>query len=232
MSNWADKIKKDIRENTLNPGDTFTFSCKMCGNCCRNRGNEKIMLTGLDVFRISQALGMKPADMIRQNCGMYIGDDSHLPIIYLNERDDSSCRLLRKGRCMVQDCKPIVCAIHPLGRYYFAEDDQIHYFRTESCQQGREDGRIWTLVEWLDSFGIRELDDMSKAWFRASMDVAAVTSKMSREKIPVHLYAEIISALYLDYDIQKPYAEQLSANMGRLRRVLDVLSKKVRRVEK
>ncbi len=217
---------KDIQNSSLNTGDRFTFSCKMCGNCCRNRGNEAIILSGLDVYRVSKALGMEPFEMIQKNCGMYIGSDSHLPILYLKERDDGSCRLLRKGLCTVQDSKPVVCAIHPLGRYYSVEDDKIHYFLTESCPQGKENGRVWTLNEWLDNFGIRELDEMSKAWFRVSMDVAAVTCKVEREKIPPAVYVEIFKAFYVDYDTKKPFMEQLLANVDRLDEVLEQLKKK------
>jgi len=54
------EIKKMI-ESTMRPTDTFKFSCKTCGNCCRNR-KEPIMLVGYDVFKIAKALKLKMID--------------------------------------------------------------------------------------------------------------------------------------------------------------------------
>ena len=222
MSNWAEKRLDEILHNTLHPNDTFEFSCKMCGNCCRKR-DEPIMLTGLDVYRIAKATNLAPMEAIMKFCGMYIGADSHLPIIHLRERDDGSCTLLRKGRCMVHTMKPVVCAIHPLGRYFSGEDHKIHYFKTNPCPQSQEAPQTWTLDEWLDAFGIKELDHMSDVWNHAIMEVANVTCKIDKEKIPTFAYSEILKALYIDYDIEKPYIEQLLVNMEGLSSILEKL---------
>lgn len=226
MSNWAEKRLKEVQGNQLQPNDAFEFSCKMCGNCCRKRGNELILLTGLDVYRISKATSMEPVEAIQKFCGMYIGDSSHLPLIHLRERDDGSCTLLRKGRCTVHNLKPMVCALHPIGRFFSAEDHEIHYFKTESCPQSRTDAKVWTLQEWLDSFGIEEWNEESLAWNNALMEVSGITCKIDKEKIPPYAYSEILKALYLDYDITKPYIEQLLVNMEGLGSILESLKKK------
>ena len=44
---YQKEMAKNIEQNTLGPNDTFRFTCKECGACCRNR-TTPIMLTGLD----------------------------------------------------------------------------------------------------------------------------------------------------------------------------------------
>ena len=50
MAYTAEDVER-MKANVLKPDDTFTFTCQMCGNCCRNRA-EPILLTGPDIFRI------------------------------------------------------------------------------------------------------------------------------------------------------------------------------------
>ena len=66
---------------------------------------------------------------------------------------------------------------------------------------------------------------MSDAWNRASVEVAKVTCKIDKEKIPPYVYSEILKALYIDYDINKPYIEQLLVNMEGLSSILEKLKK-------
>lgn len=213
MSYWKEEQLEKIINNTLKPTDTFKFSCKMCGCCCRNR-SEPILMTGLDVFRIAQALQVEPGNVLEKYMTGYVGDDSHVPIFILKERYDGSCSLLRQGKCTVQDKKPVVCAIYPLGRYYSAEDKQIHYFKQEhDCSDGSKDGQEWTLQEWLDNFGLSELGNMSNAWNKMLMGVSTVTSKIDKAKIPPVLIQAMAYAMYGAYDINKKYEDQVEDNM-------------------
>lgn len=217
MSYWKEEQLEKIINNTLKPTDTFKFSCKMCGRCCRNR-SEPILMTGLDVFRIAQALQMEPVNVLEKYMTGYVGDDSHVPIFILKERYDGSCSLLRQGKCTVQDKKPVVCAIYPLGRYYSAEDKQIHYFKQEhDCSDGSKDGQEWTLQEWLDNFGLSELGNMSNAWNKMLMGVSTVTSKIDKAKIPPVLIQAMAHAMYGAYDINKKYEDQVEDKMTLLK---------------
>ena len=53
---YTEKDLERFQKNEVKPGETFTFSCAMCGNCCRKR-SEAILMTGADLFRAAQALG-------------------------------------------------------------------------------------------------------------------------------------------------------------------------------
>lgn len=208
--------KEEVQEymdNTLKPDDTFTFECQACGTCCRKRATP-ILMTGMDVFRVAQALNMKPMDVTSKYMRTYLGDDSHIPLFVLKERDDGSCSLLRKGKCSVHSKKPVVCAIYPLGRYLNYEDNSIQYFRQDNvCKNAEKEGKVWTLNEWLDAFGIRELDDMSRTWYSLMSGIARVMCKMEPNKVDPMMYALLAQILYWNYDISKKYEDEVALNM-------------------
>ena len=208
--------EKDIEtymENELKPEDTFRFDCKMCGSCCRCR-SEPIVLTGVDIYRIARALDMPMSHVVESNTLGCIGSTSHMPVLVLRERMDGSCRLLRKGRCMVQQDKPVVCALFPLGRFYSYDDQKFHYFMNQkACQSGRKDGKEWTLQAWLDEFRIVETEEMTRAWNRLIGGLSMVTKDIAPDKIKGRILDVILPALYLDYRTDKPYIEQVEQHM-------------------
>lgn len=210
---------KAFQSNMLKPTDTFQFDCKMCGNCCRHRG-EPIILTGLDTFRISQALGVHPRQVIEEKTIGYIGDQSHVPVLTLKERLDGSCSLLRKGKCMVHSNKPIVCAIFPLGRIYNGITHKFAYFKQpHGCSMGNNNGKTWTLQEWLDEFNISEFEEDSLAWNKMIMGVSQVTCRIDEKEIPEDMIAAVGSCFYLNYDISQPYRDQVELNMRLLKEI-------------
>ena len=176
------------------------------------------MLTGLDLFRVSKALNMTPQEVIEKKTVGYIGDQSHVPVLTLRERLDGSCSLLRKGKCMVQESKPVVCAIYPLGRMYNAMTREINYFRQAyDCQTKQSGsgsgGKTWTLQEWLDAFHIPDLDKASMVWNRMLTGIAQVTCKIPIEQLPDKMIGAVSNCLYTNYKIDEPYIEQAETNM-------------------
>ena len=204
-----------FQKNELKPGDTFQFACAMCGNCCRNR-REAILMTGADIFRAATALGVPVEAVLPKNFETYVGEDSHVPLYVLAERLDGSCRFLRKGRCLIQQDKPAVCALFPLGRFFDIRDNAFHYFMNpNSCNAGQAEGKTWTLEEWLDEFHIRETEAMTAAWHKLLTCLAEVTCRMKKEDIFGDLLEDLRRVLYLGYDTSAPYIEQAEARIDR-----------------
>lgn len=213
---YSEKDLEIFRKNELKPENTFHFECEMCGRCCRNR-REPILITGADLYRVARALDITMMNAMEDNTVGYIGENSHMPVLVLKERMDGSCRLLRKGHCMVHNDKPAVCALYPLGRIYDLRDDSFHYFvNPVTCQPNRKDGKAWMLQEWLDEFKISETEKMTQAWNRLIGGLIAVTQKMNQEQITGRFLDVLLSALYIDYDTSKPYIEQVERHMDML----------------
>jgi len=202
--------------NIMKEDDTFNFDCKICGNCCRNR-EEPIMLAGYDIFKMSRALSLEPVKFISKYTEWYVGSNSNLPVVILKPRYTGGCPLLRNGKCQVQENKPIVCALYPLGRMFIAgEEENFGYFQQPfSC--GFKNGKEHTLKEWLDKFKIREWDEASILWAKTIARCAMAMKDMHQD---TPLFAGILTVLlnvfYIAYDIEKDYVEQFKENIKKM----------------
>ena len=209
---YAQENFEAFQKNELKSrSDTFRFDCKMCGKCCRNR-KEPILINGADAFRMARALGVSIEKAITDNTIWYLGEYSHAPVIVLKERMDGSCRMLRKGRCMIQQDKPAVCALYPLGRYQDLRDGSMHYFMNPDTCIGCETDNAWTLQDWLDAFKLEETERMSAAWNGLFGGIAAVTSRMAEKNISEEMRVAMVFALYFHYDLDRTFIEQVEEN--------------------
>lgn len=210
--------KEDIdtyTRNTLKPSDTFSFSCKMCGQCCRNR-KEPILVTGVDIFRIAKELKMSTAQVMLEKTRGYVGDQSKLPVAVLKERLDGSCSLLRNGKCMVQQNKPAVCALYPLGRMYNYQTKEYSYFKqVVNCPRTKK-GKTWTISEWLDEFHIdKKNEEETLAWNKLICGLAMVTHNLIYFELE-DVMDLMVDCMYIDYDTSKTYQEEVERNMIKL----------------
>lgn len=203
-----DKLQ-EIMDSVMEPEDTFRFSCNMCGNCCRCR-SEPINVTGFDLFRLAQGLGVTPKEVMIKYLRPEISGNSNIPGLLLDERLDGSCRFLRKGVCTVQAFKPIVCAVFPIGRFYNALDEKIHYMRRYvPVECGGKDGKEWTLREWIKSWGLDRWDAESIAWSKLLLTAASCIQQMKPSTlVQGDFISFVMDSLYLQYDTSQPYAEQ------------------------
>ena len=199
-----------LMANAMSLQDTFNYSCKECGNCCRNR-KEPVLLTGVDVFRIAKALQIEPAEVLKKHTKSYIGDYSKLPCVILRERDDGSCSLLRKGLCTVHRLKPIVCALHPVGRMYHLLEKRFIYFMQKVSCGSRE--QTHTLKEWLDFFGIRETEETQEIYSNI-LKVFSEKIYALKNKDKIEFFQKLfLQVLYIDYKIDEDYKPQLLKNI-------------------
>lgn len=216
MDTHRDELVNDILRNKLSPTDTFSFTCQECGACCRNRATP-VMLTGLDIYRMAKGLSIDPYEVLTRYTTGYLGQDSHAPVVVLRERLDGSCSLLRKGKCTVHSCKPIACAVHPIGRVIDLTQKKSIYIRQPGGCKGAVNGRTWTLDEWLDTWNLKELDAPSLAWNLMAGMVAEVMHPIKLERIGRDVIWELYQYLYGEYDTEKDFIPQVERNTEALR---------------
>lgn len=208
-----ENIINDYLSRKLEMDDEFEIGCDRCGKCCHI---DTLILTGYDVYRIAKYLGKTTIQLINENCFVYVGNDSNLPIVSIRPRTaDGSCRFLRKGRCTVNEVKPNSCALFPLGRMYDTQTEEYIYFKQDISCRNKETS---TLREWLNDINIEEIDRMARPWGNAVMDLALYlqTLKNLHKEQLVGIRNIIFITLYLNYDTSKDYVEQLEKNMGML----------------
>ena len=220
-----EKIKY-YKSRAAKDDDVFEFSCNGCGDCCRHR-DESIILSGADVFRLAQYLKVKPDDLFEKHLEWCIGKTSRLPIVYLHEKAGGSCAFLHKGLCSVHDVYLTACRIYPLGRMLnlsktdgdlsmeeFISKAKYQYFVQDIDSQCKKNKHQWVVKDYLETFHVRdhEREDLAWQWALTHM-VSKYRDRLESEEAR-HVFSKLAMVyMYIGYNINKDYIEQLQENM-------------------
>ena len=205
------KINRKREPIMLTSEDNFVFQCTQCGKCCRNR--EDVILTGPDIYRVSNELGMKPNDFIKAYCEIYIGDTSRVPICRLKPVGvDKHCPLLASNRCSVHKAKPTVCALFPLARVWDKSGETKYYV---NAVQGHAGGKKYKISEWLERCNLPVNDEAGKLWNEMLMFCVSFmfeNEKQMEPDVKQQMWNIMLHMMYLNYFHEIPLVEMMRAN--------------------
>ena len=220
-----------IESMTVGPDDTFRFHCDQCGRCCINR--EDIILSPMDIFRMSKELKMTPAEFYKQYCVFNIGDHTRVPIVRLaSVGKDQCCVFLKNCKCSVHKVKPAVCAMFPLGRYialdksdYSKEgiaNSKVQYLlQPFDCGDTSE---VHTVHDWLSGFDINLEDETFIKWHQTIAQFESKIKDLEKKQdmmTMMEIWQIIRVILYLAYDTSKEFLTQFEYNSEKLLMLLD-----------
>jgi len=215
-------IVENLEQMRLGLDDTFSFECRGCGKCCKNR--EDILLNPQDLFRIAQHLYLKPEEVVERYCERLVGESSRLPLIRLLPRGkERTCPFLLNRRCRVHQAKPSVCSLFPLGRYLKPDPEGITPPETGYIVWPVTCGRPTqtTVRSHLESFGIPLEDEFHTKWNETMMELIAFIHEAEDKGIPQGEIADahtlIYVVLYLKYDLTQDFLPQFIENADILR---------------
>jgi len=213
---------EDLKNNLLDLDSEFRFKCRRCGKCCIHQ--DTILLNTRDIYNIAKKQGRAMRDVIESYTEVYIGKNSHIPVVHLlSNGPKGACPLLVDGRCSVHDCKPTVCALFPLGRVVVGKkpgepitddtDMEVRYIINDyTCGSAK---RVNTVRSWLARFGIPEQDEFHLLWTKVTMHLSDAIRRMEKihctEKVLVPIWDIIFNFLYLDYDTSVDLMPQFQA---------------------
>ena len=219
MSHFIINLSILSEVSPVEKSDTFRFHCTQCGKCCKNR--RDIVLSPFDVHRISRHLKMRPSDFFERYCRWGIHTITGLPRVILeSEGPGHGCVLLKENRCMVQEAKPSICALYPLGRMVTDKDTVEYIISRNLCNAGGEEH---TVKEWLDAFGMEETEDWFIEWNRDSRDLSYLLLEGHSEDCQSLLDTIILTSLYLSYDTGKDFLPQYRANIQQARFLIEAM---------
>lgn len=224
MDTRMKEILNAFKNNKLTPGSSFRFHCTQCGKCCINR--DDILLSPLDLFRIAKELKLSMEEVLKQYCECYIGAESRFPIVRLKPKGSiGRCPFLKNRKCLIQNAKPAVCAMFPVGRVisFDAESEAdfqkpaIKYFYTNpGCG---DDSKTQTLKEWFDQFHIPLEDEFFITWsiFQAKLIGLLIEAEGTFGKtVMPQLWSPLFGILYLCYNPEAEFYPQFQENTEKL----------------
>ena len=214
----------------MNANSPTNFSCLQCGECCLDRRQDPIILSGYDMYRLAKALGKHTTLELLEDGTVVVsrGHFSNMPVHTLNTSSSGACILSKGNRCSVHLDKPIVCALFPFGRVFDSEEQKYTYFRGRSVCNGcfPSVASEQTFASWLRQFHVQESEPYYTAAAAALAECAKYYINISRPWLQKKAYVKITCALYAFFDTEKPYLPQLEANMHNLRPFLHRAAKK------
>lgn len=232
MDNRLKEIGENIDKYSIGLDEPFKFKCRECGKCCKNR--EDIMFTSRDLFRISKHLGKTPGDIIKEYCDCYIGHDSRFPIVRLQPRGvNNACPFLIGKRCKIHECKPVVCALFPVGRIVaiknMPKDGEEPEYSAGYILQPVECGSMKktnTVRQWLEKFGIPVDDEFYSKWNANMMHISKIINELEKTiqaQALLPLQNVLVELIYVRYDIEGEFLPQFIKNMEEARAIVDDL---------
>ena len=163
---------------TLKQNSKFKFTCTMCGKCCFSRD---VIINIYELVRMRNALKMTTSQLFQNKIiTTFIGAESGLPLCMINMKN-KACPLLapiyfsediktkqdlekinnfnkptNHYGCAINKHKPMMCRLYPVGRIIKIDKNnkmssKFILSKEEVCKEAFDNGKEWTLKEWLDN---------------------------------------------------------------------------------
>lgn len=156
----------------LAPDETFCFGCHKnvpCfTDCCQD---ITILLTPLDVLKLSRKLGLETQDFLDRYTLTPITKDLHLPVLMLkmNEADNKKCHFVGDGGCSVYEDRPWACRMYPLGSALpparaGVEPKPVYFLFEDSFCKGRVEKDEWTVARYRENQGVPDREALEQGF--------------------------------------------------------------------
>ncbi len=169
-----DNIHEALRGRKQIRGDeTFCFECHPGLSCFTDCCSDiNIMLTPVDVLRLSRRLGIGTSEFLDKHTLMPITKDLHLPVVLLKMGDDAKkkCPFVGDEGCTVYDVRPWSCRMYPLGMGIpparAGEEPEPIYvlFEDDFCDGVKASKKEWTVDSWKNNQGVPEHEKLEEGF--------------------------------------------------------------------
>lgn len=156
---------KDISDGRLYAsGDMVKadcHDCKGCSDCCRGMGNS-IILDPMDIWRLQREIKNDFSALMEENyIELGVVDGMILPNLKMDAQRDACPFLDGTGRCSIHSCRPGLCRLFPLGRYY--EENGFRYFiQIHECSR-KDRGKV-KIKKWLGIPNLKDYESYIMEW--------------------------------------------------------------------
>jgi len=206
----------------LASGDSFSFECKLCGNCCRNVKNS-IPLDSLDIFNMAKHLNKPVEAVISEYTGVELLT-ANFPMLFMKTAGDGdACIFLKSNRCTINQGKPRTCRLYPLSVEPHDEHGSLAYMWVAKQHHRYTEGNVF-VSDWMN----KALNNEDRDFLRLEYGFAKLLGQTLPRlpQTPEDTVLKIMLAhRYFLYDTTESFLPQYEENMNLLIKAITRLAK-------
>jgi len=206
----------------MKPNETFQFTCKRCGDCCRNV-RQAVMVESLDLFRIARHLQMDVAEVAERYLEVAVVAWGAPILLIKTTEPDGACIFLKDNRCCIQSVKPRACRLYPLS---VGPDDALKKFLIfkVSAKQHHYTGRRYRAQEWVVANFSKEDREYVSTEYLAIHDFGKIMHLIPRDR-EMDVQFLMLKWRYFMFETDQDFMRQFVRNMALLEKELEKLAK-------
>lgn len=207
---------KEISDGRLySSGDMVRADCRDCegcSECCRGMGSS-IILDPMDVWRLQKGIKKGFQALLEEGkIELNMADGMILPNLKMDAEREACPFLDGQGRCSVHDCRPGLCRLFPLGRYY--EENGFRYFiQIHECRK-QDRGKI-KIKKWLGIPNLKAYENYILGWHGFLNQCEDALETLSEENVRIlelYVLRRFFETAYMAAD-ENGFYEEFSARL-------------------
>lgn len=221
-------MKRNVKMEEISDGKLYTANdlvkadcgdCEGCSACCRGMGSS-IVLDPLDVYRLTEGLGVRFEQLLVEKIELNVVDGIILPNLKMGGAKECCAFLNEEGRCSIHGIRPGICRLFPLGRFY--ENGSFQYFlQIHECK--KENRTKVKVKKWIDTPDLKNYEAFVSQWHYFLLDIQEKFLKIEEEKIKsVNMF--LIQSFYLEpYNKEEDFYSQFTKRLEKVKKTLETI---------
>lgn len=221
-------MKRNVKMEEISDGKLYTANdlvkadcgdCEGCSVCCRGMGSS-IVLDPLDVYRLTEGLGVRFEQLLVEKIELNVVDGVILPNLKMGGAKECCAFLNEEGRCSIHGIRPGICRLFPLGRFY--ENGSFQYFlQIHECK--KENRTKVKVKKWIDTPDLKCYEAFVSQWHYFLLDIQEKFLKIEEEKIKsVNMF--LIQSFYLEpYNKEEDFYSQFTKRLEKVKKTLETI---------
>ena len=218
-------MKRNVDLNEISDGRLYSsgdmvkadcHDCEGCSECCRGMGSS-IILDPMDIWRIQKGIGKGFQALLEKGkIELNMADGMILPDLKMDTEREACPFLDSRGRCSIHACRPGLCRLFPLGRYY--EENGFKYFiQIHECRK-QDRGKI-KIKKWLGIPNLKAYENYIMEWHAFLNQCENALETLSEENVRIlemYVLRRFYETAYMAAD-ENGFYEEFSSRLGEVR---------------
>lgn len=194
--------------------------CKGAAACCHGMG-KSIILDPLDICRLTNNLNTTLEGLLTDKLELNVVDGIILPNLRMAGTAEQCAFLNEQGRCLIHACRPGICRIFPLGRYY--ENHGFKYFLQVNECSNHCKTKV-KISNWIDTPDLPYYEKFLTDWHYFLKDAEDIIKNAGDEKLIKDMNMYILNSFYIrEYDKNTDFYSQFEKRLSEAGKVLNML---------